>query len=54
MNNEDWDCSNLDSESRLKYNVHSLFQDIPNEKVIKYSKQLSIPLAILKNQFFRN
>ena len=47
MSDTDWDYSNIELENGLKYNVHTLFQDMSNEKVIKYSKKFSIPLAIL-------
>jgi tRNA G18 (ribose-2'-O)-methylase SpoU len=51
---EDWDYSKVEEGKPLKYNVHSLFQSLPNEMVRKYSKSSSIPFAVLMLNLEKN
>jgi tRNA G18 (ribose-2'-O)-methylase SpoU len=51
---EDWDYSKIDEGRHLKYNVHSLLQSIPNEKVQRIAKMTSVPFGILMLNLDKN
>lgn len=44
---DDWTVVSEPKSSPLKYNVHSAFQDMPNEKVKSLSRALNMPLAVM-------
>ncbi len=44
---ETWDYSKVEEGKPLKYNVHTILQNISNEKVRKFAKSISIPFAVL-------
>jgi tRNA G18 (ribose-2'-O)-methylase SpoU len=47
MDSELWAVNPHSKGSPLKYNVHNVFQDMPNEKAQMIAKTLHIPFAIL-------
>jgi tRNA G18 (ribose-2'-O)-methylase SpoU len=49
-----WDESKMDKPNFFKYNVHTIFQEMPSENVKKIASKLSLPLSICLLNFDGN